>query len=301
MNKCPLWKVFCRWLFVAIFLLCAWVVNAQQLSREEILGALEKDGCLTLEAGKVKICQYDYQSNNQNVEAISFQPPGSGAFPALVLIPGFQRSAADYISLALLFAKEGFAAVAITQPGWGKSEGQSDFVGPRTIKALLAGIDKFKREPFVDKKRLGIFGYSRGAMAASLIAVQSSDLRAAVFGGGIYDFKKAYEEIPFAGIKKNMEQQAGLTEKAFKERSSVLQINNLRCPVLILHGEKDGNAPVSQAYLLRDRLTELKKEFEIKIFPDKGHSLGMEEVFTHALDFFKRKLAANETSKKPNN
>jgi dipeptidyl aminopeptidase/acylaminoacyl peptidase len=66
-------------------------------------------------------------------------------------------------------------------------------------------------------------------------------------------------------------------------------MEKLKCPVLILHGEKDENVPVTQAYLLRDRLTQLKKEFEIKLFPDRPHGIGP-EVTTMTVDFFKRRL-----------
>lgn len=66
-------------------------------------------------------------------------------------------------------------------------------------------------------------------------------------------------------------------------------MERLRCPVLILHGEKDEYVPVSQAHLLRDRLTALKKDFEIKLFPDRPHDIGP-EVATYTLDFFKRQL-----------
>jgi dipeptidyl aminopeptidase/acylaminoacyl peptidase len=280
-------------LLLALLLLCAPLASAQQSGREKVIEALERDGCAMLDAGGVKICKYDYRSGGQNVESISFQPPGAGAFPALVLVPGYQRSARDYIPLGAMFARAGFACLAVTQPGFGKSEGKPDFVGPRTINALIEGFRKFLREPYVDAKRMGLFGYSRGAMAASLLAVQLKEIRAAVFGGGIYDFKKAYDEIKIEGIRKNMEEETGLTKAAIRERSSILRMKELRCPVLILHGEKDENAPTSQALLLRDRLTALKKEFEIKIFPDKGHGLEMQDVFASSLDFLKRKLAVS--------
>jgi hypothetical protein len=45
----------------------------------------------------------------------------------------------------------------------------------------------------------------------------------------------------------------------------------------------------AQANLLRDRLTELKKEFEIKLFPERPHGIGL-EVTTMTVDFFKRHL-----------
>jgi dipeptidyl aminopeptidase/acylaminoacyl peptidase len=69
---------------------------------------------------------------------------------------------------------------------------------------------------------------------------------------------------------------------------------DLPCPVLILHGERDENAPVSQARLLADRLKELKKAFELKTFPDRDHDLGRQNLYDHTLGFFKRKLAAHK-------
>ena len=121
---------------------------------------------------------------------------------------------------------------------------------------------------------MGIYGFSRGGMAASLLAVRLDDVRAAVFGAGIYDFQKAYDEMKIEGIRANMKAESGMTEAAVRERSSIFQMEKLKCPVLILHGEKDENVPVSQAYMLRDRLTALKKDFEIKLYPDRAHGIG---------------------------
>lgn len=265
-------KYFCS----ALFLLFTPVAYAQQLSREKVGELLEKDGCVTLAEGKVKVCKYDYVADENKVEAISFQPLGKDKSagplgkeksPGILLIPGYQGTAIVYLTLGRILAQQGFACLSVTPPGFGKSEGKADFVGPKTIHALTVGLRKFQREPYVDKSRMGIFGYSRGAMAASLMAVRLKEVKAAVFGAGVYDFKKAYDEVTIEGIRTNMKDETGLTERAFKERSSILQMKNLRCPVLILHSAKDENVPVSQAYLLRDRLTELKKDSRSKSLP----------------------------------
>lgn len=267
--------------------LCA-NVSAQEPDRQKILDSLEKDGCVTLE--KVSVCKYDYPADGEKVEAISFKPDGANKFPALLLIPGYQRSAPDYIYLGRVLAGQGFACLAVTQPGFGKSAGKPDFVGAKTIRALTIGFEKFQREPYVDAREMGIFGYSRGGMAASLLAVKLKDVRAAVFGAGVYDFKKAYDEVKIEGIRVNMKAETGMTEEAIKERSSILQMKKLRCPVLILHGEKDENVPVSQALLLRDRLTELKKDFEIRLFPNADHGIPRSEWVPLVIDFFNRRL-----------
>jgi dipeptidyl aminopeptidase/acylaminoacyl peptidase len=274
-------------IFLLLLIFTSPVLAAQQSESVRIREALAIQNCVDV---AVKVCKYDYVYDGLSIEAVSFRPGGDGRFPGVLLIPGFQRTALDLISLGTALGRAGFAAVAVTQPSFGKSQGKADYVGPLTLKVLTEGFRRFKRESYVDADRMGIYGYSRGGMAASLLAVRLDDVRAAVFGAGIYDFQKAYDEVKIAGIRANMERETGMTEAAVRERSSILQMDRLKCPVLILHGEKDENVPVSQAYLLRDRLTALKKDFEIKLYPDRAHGIGP-EVITETVDFFKRRLA----------
>jgi dipeptidyl aminopeptidase/acylaminoacyl peptidase len=280
-------------------LLCPGLVSVQQpLDLAKVIELLDRDGQVALDRGKVLVLKYDYIVGDDAVEAIAFRPAAEGKYPAVLLIPGYSKTARDYIPLGLRFVKAGFACVAVTQRGFGKSAGKPDFVGPQTVATLETGFRKFRKEPYVDGSRMGLFGYSRGAMAASLLAVRLKDteLRAAVFAAGIYDFKKAYDDIKLPGIRENMEQEAGLSEAAAQARTSVTKMAALPCPVLILHGEKDENAPVSQARLLADRLKELKKEFELKTFPDRDHDLGRQNVYDHTLGFFTRKLTVDKSN-----
>jgi dipeptidyl aminopeptidase/acylaminoacyl peptidase len=264
-------------------------LKGQQTSASKIREALATSDCASVEGIQIKVCKYDYLSNGLIVEAITFRPAGEGRFPGVLMIPGYQRTAVDLISLGVALAREGIAGVGISQPGFGRSQGKPDYVGPNTLKVLKEGFEKFKHEPYVNRNRLGVYGFSRGGMAASLLVLQLDDVDAAVLGAGIYDFKKAHDEATIEGIRHNMEVESGWTEAAIRERSSVFKMEKLKCPVLILHGEKDENVPVTQAYLLRDRLTDLKKEFEIKLFPDRPHGIGP-EVTTMTVDFFKRRL-----------
>jgi dipeptidyl aminopeptidase/acylaminoacyl peptidase len=252
-------------------------LNGQQTTTSKIREALATSDCASVEGTQIKVCKYDYVSDGLTIEALTFRPAGEGRFPGVLMIPGFQRTALDLVSLGVALAREGIAGLGISQPGFGRSQGKLDYVGPNTLRVLKEGFEKFKREPYVDRNRLGIYGFSRGGMAASLLVVQ------------LDDFKKAHDEATIEGIRRNMEIETGWTEAAIRERSSVFKMENLKCPVLILHGEKDENVPVTQAYLLRDRLTELKKEFEIKLFPDRPHGIGP-EVTTMTVDFFKRRL-----------
>lgn len=283
---------------VASFLLFASSAVAQQRPDfSKLIEAMDKDGCVLHEESGVRVCKRDYSVDGKNVEAVSFQPRVGGPFPGLLLIPGHATTARDWIPNGLTFARNGYAGLAVSQPGYGRSGGPGDYVGPKTIKVLIEGYRRWQRESSVDGKRMGIVGYSRGGMAASLLAVQLDDVKAAVLGAGVYDFRRQYDETGLDGIRENMKAETGMTEEAIKQRSSVLQMEKLKCPVLILHGEKDINVPVSQAHLLRDRLTSLKKEFEIQIFPDRNHGIGPENLYKYSLDFLKRKLAGEPAKK----
>jgi dipeptidyl aminopeptidase/acylaminoacyl peptidase len=235
------------------------------------------------------ISDSDYIVDGRNIEAVLIRPQGDGPFPGVLLIPGYERTARDMLPGAIRLAAAGFASLAVSQPGFGKSQGPPDFVGLKTLKALKEGFEILKHQTFVDPKRMGIYGYSRGGMAASLLAVELDDVKAAVFGAGVYDFRRAYDDSTLPGVRRNMEAETGMTPQAIRERSSILRMERLNCPVLIPHGERDINVPVSQALLLRDRLQQLHKDLEIRLFPDKEHAIGP-EAMTLAIDFFQRRL-----------
>jgi dipeptidyl aminopeptidase/acylaminoacyl peptidase len=275
---------------LALVLFLAGPTAAQEAKMQELQKAFARDTTVTLSKTGVRIQSYGYISVGLSVEAILFQPTESGVYPGVMLIPGYSRSAVDYIPLSLALAKRGYACVAVTQPGFGRSSGQPDFVGPVTIRALMDGYRRFIAEPFVDSTRTVLFGYSRGAMAASLIACRLPNLRGVVLGGGIYDLCSAYREMEDQGIRENIKKEAGADSSALRERSSLFFVEKLQCPVLIIHGENDTSAPVAQAHLLHQRLIELGKVSELEIVKGTGHGLSPALVLQHTLDALQRWL-----------
>jgi dipeptidyl aminopeptidase/acylaminoacyl peptidase len=284
---------------VTLLLLAPISVAAQPVDRDKIIAQLQTQRCVDLEERKLKFCKFDYVADGRNIEAIAISPLATGKYPGVLLLPGFEGTAKTLLGVGVFFAGQGFACLAVTPPGFGKSEGKRDFMGPASIDAFATGFRKFRHDPYVDSTKMGIFGYSRGAMAASLLSVKlGSEVKAAVFGAGVYDFQRAYDETKLDGIRENMKAETGMTETAIRDRSSILRMQKLKCPVLILHGENDGNAPTNQAFLLRDRLVELKKEFEFKILPDHVHGQLKGDFLTLVVDFLSRKLKGTPSTLK---
>jgi dipeptidyl aminopeptidase/acylaminoacyl peptidase len=267
------------------------VAVGQPIDRDQIVKQLNKDGCVQLEERKLKFCRFDYVAGGGRIDAIAIYPLAEGKYPGLLLLPGFEGTAKALLGIGALFAQQGFACLAVTPPGFGDSGGKRDFMGPASIDVFAVGFRNFARESYVDPAKMGVFGYSRGAMAASLLTVKlGKEVHAAVFASGVYDFRRAYHQTRLDGIRENMKAETGMTEIAILDRSSILQMEKLKCPVLITHGAIDANAPANQAYLLRDRLIELKKEFEFRILPDHVHGQLKLDFLSLVLDFLSRKL-----------
>src|SRR6266542_5602901 len=148
-------------LFFIIALSFTLSAHVQQPSRNTLDETLEKEGCVTNERSRVKICKSDYFADGQKVEAFTIRPLADGQYPGLVLLAG-REGAKTFFTFGTMLAQQGFASLAVTEPGFGKSEGRADFMGPKSIKAFAVGFKQFRRESFVDSKKMGVYGYSRG-------------------------------------------------------------------------------------------------------------------------------------------
>jgi dipeptidyl aminopeptidase/acylaminoacyl peptidase len=290
----------CSQFSVGIIVALAWLLGVcpafgqQTYSRAELREIFSKDASVTF-SGDIRVSTYDYELDGKKVQALLFRPPGDEKKPALLLVPGYRRTAIDYVRVGLGFARAGYVGLAVTQPGFGGSEGPSDWVGPTTIKTMEAGLSRLAKEEFVDASRLGIYGFSRGALAASLLVVRPGvDVKAVIACSGVYDFKKAYDayadEGLQAGIKANMRVETGLTPEAIDARTSVDKMDRLTASMLVVHGRKDVNVPVDQAEALIRQLETLEKDHESRIYDDASHGLGGTDYFEVCLDFLRRKL-----------
>lgn len=221
---------------------------------------------------ELDISRVTYESGGVELESLIFKPNQSGKFPGVIFIHGHMSNCWDSSFTGYFLSQAGFAVFLPSQMGYGLSGGKPDYVGPKTVQGIIDGIKLFLAEPFVDKEKVGIWGISRGATAAALVAIKEPDMfKAAVFQSGAYEMKKNYETLKIEGIRENIEKEAGVTDEAFRERSPIYEMERINFPILILHGERDENISVEQAHLLDQELNRLGKIHKTIILPETGH------------------------------
>lgn len=228
--------------------------------------------------------------NDKKVELFWTTPHGSEPWPAILFIHGHQEQhrsgGEDYVKVGRLgrMAKRGYVAASVSQPGYGNSDGPPDFCGPFTQDAVLAVIEFLRNKPFVNPNKIALYGVSRGAIVAGMVAARDPRLAAVVLVAGAYDLEKAYP-TGLRGLDENIRHEAGLSREAFTARSALYHADKIKSPVLLLHGASDDRLAPTQAQALAERLMAHGVPVRIKIFPGVGHGIPIPEQYKEIYPF----------------
>ncbi|MBI4528234.1 MAG: prolyl oligopeptidase family serine peptidase [Deltaproteobacteria bacterium] len=233
-----------------------------------------------------KPIRFFYPNHNGNVEGYLIRPRGTGPFPLIVLLHGHSmigEGASRVLPAAEEFSRElCYAALAISLPGYGMTELGAD--GDREIveSVVLDGIAHVTSLPWVDRERLLVYGFSRGAFFAAALSGKLPNLRTAVLHAGAYDLQRLYEDTPSLWVRQSLSPNG---DRSSRLVTILPEVTGWRAPTLILHGGKDQLIPISQASFLRDRLEALGKPHRFVVFPDAGHRLPLDGVKQEVLSF----------------
>jgi hypothetical protein len=106
-------------------------------------------------------------------------PLGPGRSPGLLILGGSEGGHGAAYHLAKVFAARGFASLGLAYFG---DPGVPATLENVPLEYFTQAIDWLAAQPGVDRKRLGVFGGSKGAEAALLIAARDRRIRAVVAG-----------------------------------------------------------------------------------------------------------------------
>jgi len=126
-----------------------------------------------------------------------------------------------------------------------------------------------------DYDKLGVVGGSYGGfMVLALITNYPEIFSAAVDVVGISNLVTFLQNTkPYRRALREKEYGPLSDEEFLKSISPINKIDNVKTPLLVVHGETDPRVPLEEAQQVVDRLQELGREVEALYFPDEGHGV----------------------------
>jgi dipeptidyl aminopeptidase/acylaminoacyl peptidase len=168
-------------------------------------------------------------------------------------------------------------------------------MGDNTLPDQVAGMKELaSRFPWIDIERAGIYGHSGGGFATAAAMFRYPDFfKVGVSQAGNHD-NRVYED-DWA------EKWQGLLEKKpdgttnYDNQANQLVAHQLKGKLLLAHGSMDSNVPYYSTLLVVDALIKANKDFDLIIFPNRGHGFGNEPYMVRRRwDYFVRHLLGVE-------
>ena len=156
----------------------------------------------------------------------------------------------------------------------------------------IAGVNWLKAQPFVDPKRIGVYGWSYGGYMTLRLLERAPGVFAAGVSGApvtkweLYDthYTERYMGTPQA-------------EAAAYAKSSALEhAGDIADPLLLIHGMADDNVVFENSTALMAKLQGAAKPFETMVYPGQTHRVAGPKVSVHLwttiLNFLDRNVKA---------
>ncbi len=133
----------------------------------------------------------------------------------------------------------------------------------------IAAAEYLGELPYVDKKRIGIWGWSYGGFMSATCILKGNDVfKAAIAVAPVTNWRyydNIYTERYMRTPKENPE---GYDNNAPEKMAA-----NLKGKFLLIHGTADDNVHFQNSLMLTNSLINANKEFESEYYPDKAHGI----------------------------
>ncbi|MCY0854368.1 alpha/beta hydrolase family protein [Cupriavidus sp. D39] len=209
---------------------------------------------------------------------------GDGPRPAVLLSDGLDGTKEEMVYVALALSQRGISTLAIDHPGQGATLRLSGLKARHDSEvAAGAAVDYLVSRSDVDSERIGIVAASMGGYYAPRAAAYEKRFKACVAWGAVYDYHsvwlRRFQVQPGKPVSLDVKAALGTTGdhilhilgvNSFDEALRALEsfhlreaAQDIRCDILIVHGEDDKQTPLSDAQKLFDAIGSTKKTMRV--------------------------------------
>ena len=195
----------------------------------------------------------------------------------------------------MMLAQQGYIVACIDGRGTG-------FKGAEFKKCTYKELGKFEVEdqidaaklignyPYVDKSRIGIFGWSYGGFMSSNCILKGNDVFKTAIAVAPVTSWRYYDTIYTERYMQTPQENAS----GYDENSPINHVSKLKGNYLLIHGTSDDNVHVQNAMVMIEALVQANKQFDWAIYPDKNHGIyggkTRLQLYTKMTNFIKEKL-----------
>ncbi|MFN7933826.1 MAG: S9 family peptidase [Bryobacteraceae bacterium] len=281
--------------------------TAQLFLKDGAAAALQQLTALNADVLKGKelaeVEAFTFQSNDFkfDVEAFLTRPLGKTAdskHPLIVMIHGgpHAQQGPGFNVKAQVYAARGWATLMVNyrgSTGYGQKFADAVFGdqnGNEGQDVLYAVSAAARRNPWIDRARMGVEGGSYGGQLSAWLVTQTHIFKAAIPLAPIINlvsynymtYYNMYEQMTFGVLP----HQGDLMDTLWK-RSSLRYVAQVKTPVMLLHGENDNDVCIAESEQFYIGLKDVGVDAVMVRYPREGH--GLKET-KHIIDSIDRSI-----------
>lgn len=236
-----------------------------------------------LRLGTTKQISFKSQDGTE-IHGFMVQPPDfqvGKKYPTLVQIHGgpVGQYRNEFMFDWQIFAAHGYVVVAANPRGSsGRGEAFSKAIyadwGNKDAQDILAATDYVVAQEIADPSRLGIGGWSYGAILTNYTIATDKRFKAAVSGAGASNILAGYGTDSYV---RDYEQELGVpwknTDTWLRLSFPFLHADRIVTPTLFLCGEQDAEVPLLNSEQMYQALRSLGVNTQLIIYPGQHHEL----------------------------
>lgn len=211
-----------------------------------------------------------YKVDGLNVKALMMTPVDQNVIQRIVIYLRGGKGQVGRVRAARLmqFANEHTIVIGPYYRGNNGSEGKDEFYRGdlNDVTQLIRLLhDKYP------SAYIHMIGFSRGGLQG-LLTFQDLPVNSFIIWGGVSDIHLMYEErVDLRGMLRRMVGHPKKDKDAYEQRNAMKTIDSTSPPILIVHGGKDKQVGIHQAYDLEEKLRAKRVYYETFYQLDEGH------------------------------